>query len=262
MTIRRGLAVTAALIMMTSGCSARPGVGPLGAGTAAPTPTERAAASLPNTPTATAPATIEPEEPITYPPDNMWDFLSTAPGQTRRAENLAGAVDFAELIVIGKYIGVERGPGYGPEGGNQGWYAVALIQAESVVQGSTQVQADGLIRVPFLFVLGGDEYPAKEFADLQRSLPADPALLFLYSWKTYWERAGDSDVPAWLQGLDTSDQYKTIGADGVLRIVDGRVEPMAFVEAWPTACSGTAVEELVGRIERLLDNQPSSTSPC
>ncbi|MGH9424019.1 MAG: hypothetical protein ACRD3J_28855, partial [Thermoanaerobaculia bacterium] len=131
------------------------------------------------TPKSAAPSiSNEAEGPISYSPDNMWGFLATAPGEVRRADDLAGAVAFSKLVVVGRYVGVEKGPGYGPAGGGIGWYAVAVIKVESVLKGTPILGPDGNLRVPFLLVMGADRYPEKELADLQGSIPVEPALLY------------------------------------------------------------------------------------
>ncbi len=254
MSALRSLAAILAIIIV-GGCSVAPGADVPGEATGKPASSSARA-------TATPAATSVGEEPITYPPDNMWTFLSSAATESRRTEDLAAATAFAEAVVVGRYVDVERGPGYGPEGGTIGWYAVALIEPDRVIKGKPRVMSDGFIRVPFMLVLGGDDYPSKEFADLQRSIPTDPALLFLYSWAAYWDRAGGGHPPAWLDGLNTEDQYKTItSADGAFRIEDGRLAPMAYAEGWPVACRDLLVDDVADRITRVADGGTIS-DPC
>lgn len=190
----------------------------------------------------------ELDSPITYPPDNMWAFLSTTPGLEPRGETLAEAVEFAELIVVGRMVGVERDGGYGAPGEGVGWHAIALIEPDEVIKGTPIVEADGLIRVQFLHVIGDDTFPAKEFADLERSIPRDPAVLFLHSWASYYGRGG-LEVPDWLAATIVADRYRTIAGDGHLRVVDGRVQPPAFMDdAWPAAYRGVPLQEFAALI--------------
>lgn len=191
----------------------------------------------------------ETEGPITYPPDNMWSFLSTTPGLEAQGTTLIEAVEFAEVIVVGRMVGVERGDGYGAPGEGVGWHAIALIDPDEAIKGTPLVEADGLIRVQFLHVIGDDTFPAKEFADLERSIPRDPAVLFLYSWASYYERAG-LEVPDWLAATNVADRYRTIAGDGHLRVVDGRVQPPAFMDdAWPAAYRGVPLHEFAALIK-------------
>ena len=149
--------------------------------------------------------------PITYDPGSMWSFLASMGEGMRRAETLAGAVDFAELIVVGRYVGVARGGTYGSDA-----TAVALIDVDSVIKGTPNLGPDGLLRVEFVLAVG-PSYPEKLFADLQRSIPKDPALLYLFSWASFFDLTGEV-VPDWRAGIDRTDRYKTIGNDGAMRV--------------------------------------------
>ncbi|MGH7488914.1 MAG: hypothetical protein ACREMY_25425, partial [bacterium] len=109
-----------AVLLATVGCTAQVGNGPIAPTTPAASQTSFGSV----TPKSAAPSiSNEAEGPISYSPDNMWGFLATAPGEVRRADDLAGAVAFSRLVVVGRYVGVEKGPGYGPAGGGIGWYA-------------------------------------------------------------------------------------------------------------------------------------------
>ncbi len=241
-------------MVLVAGCSVAPGAD-------APAEATDQQTSSSAHESATPVATSVGEEPITYPPDNMWRFLSSADTDSRQTADLTGATEFAEVVVVGRYVDVERGPGYGPDGGTIGWYAVALIEPDRVIKGEPRVKPDGFIRVPFMLVLGAEEYPEKEFEDLKRSIPADPALLFLYSWAAYWDRAGGGDPPAWLDGLNTEDQYKTItSVDGAFRIEDGRLAPMAYAEGWPTACRDLPVDDVTDRVSTVADGGTIASS--
>jgi hypothetical protein len=201
------------------------------------------------------------EQPIDYTPDMMWGMLATASGETHRADDLAGAVDFAELVVVGRYVRVERGPAYGPPGGSQGWYAIAVLRVESAAKGIPILASDGLLRVPFLLVLGSDRYPEKEFADLQRSVPPDPALLFLFSWAAYFDLIGGNETP-WLTHLDDPAKYKTIGGDGAFTIVDGLVRSPKYAEGWPVDCDGARIDAIVARIRAADGRAPGLPKPA
>jgi hypothetical protein len=173
----------------------------------------------------------------------MWAFLASMPGLQRRADSLEGAVDFAELVVVGRYVGVERGGLYGADA-----TAVALIAVDTVAKGVPELGPDRLLRVEFVLVVGAQSYPEKEFADLQRSIPGDPALLYLFSWASYLELI-NGGLPAWEAREDLASIYKTIGGDGAMRIVDGRLVPPSYVDGWPTTLRGADVEAVLDSIQ-------------
>ena len=193
-------------------------------------------------PQASAPLLVTTEEPIFYPADNMWAFLATMPGLQRRSETLAEAVSFSDTVVVGRYVGVERGERYGSD-----WTATALIAVDSISKGSPKVGPDGILRVEFVLVVGSQEYPEKEFADLERSIPKDPALLFLFSWDAYFKLINDG-IPGWSERKDLGEVYKTIGGDGAMRIVDGRIEPPSYIDGWPTDLREVPVESVLTEI--------------
>ena len=183
------------------------------------------------------------EAPITYPADNMWGLLSTSAGTGSGAANVTDAARLADVVVVGRWVGLERGDGVADSGAEPGWYAIADIEIEGTEKGTAMVGSDGYLHVPFLLVLGGAQYPDKEFADLQRSIPTDPALLFLISWDHYFARAG-GDVPVWLEGLNRADIYRTIGADGAIRLVAGKLDAPPFDESWLTSIDGLSLDEV------------------
>lgn len=193
--------------------------------------------------------------PLTYNPGSMWSFLASMGEDMRRAETLAGAVNFAELIVVGRYIGIERGAAYGSD-----WTAVALIAVDSVVKGTPELGSDGLLRVEFVLAVGGS-YPEKPFADFQRSIPKDPALLYLFSWASFFDLTGEV-VPDWRAGIDRTDRYKTIGNDGAMRVVDGKIAA-AYVDGWPTDLQGLGIEQVKDQIRAAisLDAPPGAPAP-
>ncbi len=194
--------------------------------------------------------------PIMYPPDTMWAFLSTMPDLHRRAGTLAAAVDFAEVVVVGRYAGVERGARYGSD-----TTVVALIEVQSVVKGTPNLGPDGLLRVEFVIVNGPGGYPEKVFADLERSIPRDPALLYLFSWASYLDLIGDA-LPSWA-GIDRADRYKTIGGDGAMRVVNGKIEPSPHVDGWPTELRGLGIEQVKDQIRAAIRpaGPPGSPAP-
>ena len=186
-----------------------------------------------------------PAGPITYTADQMWALMSGMASDQRRAETLEGAVDFAELVVVGRYVGVERGGQYGSDS-----TAVALIAVDSIAKGEPKLGTDGLLRIEFILVVGSPSYPKKEFADLQRSIPKDPALLFLFTWESYMELIGGG-LPAWDARRDLTRTYKTIGGDGAMRVVDGRIQPPAFVLGWPLTLRGSEIDAVLAEVRKL-----------
>ncbi|MBF8290863.1 MAG: hypothetical protein HW391_1831 [Chloroflexi bacterium] len=217
-------------------------------------------ASVEPAPSVSAPSSGRPvgetAGPITYPPDNMWAFLATMPGLQRTSDTLAGAVDFAEAVVVGRYLGVERGARYGVD-----WTAVALIDVDAVVKGTPNLGPDGLLRVEFVLVVGSGSYPEKEFADLERSIPKDPALLYLISWASFMDAWGE--VPGWSTRVDLADRYRTIGGDGAMRVVNGRIEPPPYIDGWPMELRGLGIEQVKDQIRAAIrpGGPPGSPAP-
>ena len=181
-------------------------------------------------------------EPITYAPDNMWAFLASMPGLQRRSDSLAEATRFADVVVVGQFVGVERGGQYGSDA-----TAVALIDVQTVAKGAPVLAADGRLRVEFVLVVGSQTYPEKELADLRRSIPTDPALLYLFTWASFFELTGDK-VKGWSDRADLATVYKTIGGDGALRIVGGRVEPPPYVDGWAAEQAGRPLSEVLSEV--------------
>lgn len=239
MAIRASIAILATALA-TGACTGAGGQAGSPASSVAP------ATAIPST-TSTAAASQSPrseatEESITYPADSMWGLLASAGEGTRRAETLDDAVRFAELIVVGRYVGVERGHLYGSDA-----TAVALIDVDDVAKDSPSLDADGLLRVEFVLVVGGGRYPEEQFADLQRSIPTEPALLYLFSWRSYLELIGGG-LTAFEARSDLDSTCKTIGGDGAMRVVDGKMGPSPFVDGWPTTLKGDTLDSVLDRI--------------
>lgn len=176
------------------------------------------------------------DEPIRYPADNMWAFLASTPGLQDRASSLDEATQFAELVVIGSIEAIERGEAYGAPGEDPAWTAEVSIRVDEVLAGS--LPSSGSVVMPFVLVVGGDIYPEKEFEDVSSSIPAGPAVLWLYSWQQYFERSG-TEVPDWLKGADRADRFRLIGGDGFMRIEGDRVIAPGYSTGWPRDVSGS-----------------------
>ena len=220
------------LCVLVAACSVGPGGQLASPGSTAPTD-----ALLPS-----AVATGIGEEAITYPADNMWAFLATMPGLQRRSDTLAAAVAFSDIVAVGRFVGVERGAQYGSDS-----TAVALISLNSVAKGSPKLGSDGLLRIEFVLVVGSQRYPEKQFADIQRSIPKDPALLYLFTWESYFKLVHEK-LPGWSDRTDLGSVYKTIGGDGAMRIVDGRIDPPSYVDGWPMSLRDSPIETVMTRI--------------
>ena len=240
-----------AAVLVLAACTVAPGAMPV---PVVPVPVEPAPSA--SEPVGGRPAG-ETQGPITYPPDNMWAFLATMPELQRTSDTLADAVDFAEVVVVGRYVGVERGGTYGIDS-----TAVALIEVDSVVKGTPKLGPDGLLRVEFVLVVGPGGYPEKEFADLERSIPKDPALLYLSSWASFVNVWGE--VPGWSARKDLADVYKTIGGDGAMRVVNGKIEPPPYIDGWPTALRGAGIEQVKDQIRAAIrpGGPPGSAVPA
>lgn len=198
------------------------------------------ASALPSERPSSSPATAPSEEPITYPPDNVWRLLATAAGSMSGATDAQSASELADTVVVGQIRGVSAGEGYGPTNQDLGWYAIASIEVQSVVTGE---DPGPTLEIPFMLVMGGDRFPQKELADVQRSIPTDPALLFLQSWESYFDMSA-TEVPSWLKNLDRPDLYRTIGVDGAIRVVDGELDPPTHEESWATSLKGVTLDDV------------------
>lgn len=203
----------------------------LGCTTSAGAGTSQVAASSTATaepvPSATSvPEPSETEEPIHYPPYNVWNLLAS--GGPSGADDVAEAVGLADTVLLGTMSGIVEGEAYGPNENELGWYGVATIDVQEVIAGA---DPGDTVTVPFILVIGGDRFPEKELADLQRSIPEGPALLFLRSWQTYFDHSG-TDIPGWLDALDRPDIYRLIGQDGAILVVDDAMAPPTHEEYW------------------------------
>lgn len=187
---------------------------------------------------------------VRYPPDNMWAFLSSTPGLQRGYEDLAGAVAGSDAVVVGRFVGLERGPAYAAPGEIPGWHAIARIQVDTVLKGTPTLMADGTVHVQFVLVVGGTGYPDETFANLNQSIPDGPALLFLDTWATYFSRAG-GDLPKGFEALDSREIYRTIGGDGAIRIDQGLMSPPEYVDGWPLDLKGAPIDAVEKQIRSL-----------
>lgn len=190
-------------------------------------------------------------ESSSLPPQSRWDRLAT--GTLPGAVSLDGATAISDLIVVGRWVGLELGESYGtPENETVEWFAVAVIEVDTLIQGSLPAASSKTIRVPFLLSFGlvGSSYPDKDFKDVDEARPDDPAVLFLQSWSSYFARAG-GEVPDWVQGLDRADIYRTIGTDGALPLEDGSVSDLVFefdMPEWRLDLAGKPLDDVISRI--------------
>ena len=72
------------------------------------------------------------EAPIYYPL-SMWGDLSTG-GLNSGATSLRKAARIADLVIVGRWVGLERDKGYGEPGQEIGWYATALLEVDQVLK--------------------------------------------------------------------------------------------------------------------------------
>jgi hypothetical protein len=160
------------------------------------------------------------------------------------ASDLADAVSSSDTVILGRVSSIAKDGMYGQAG-----YGRATIDVDAVLAGADPGPS---VTVPFLIALNGGVYPEQELADLQRSVPVDSVIFFLHSWSTYFEDAGE--LPAWLRPLDRTDLFRTIGLDGALRVVDGKVvsqgaEPDSWISQWhghPLEAVRAAIAEVAG----------------
>ena len=188
---------------------------------------------------------------VKYPADNMWAFLSSTPGLERSYEDLAAAVTGSDAVVVGRFVGLERGSAFAVPGEVPGWHAIAEIQLDQVLKGTPPLEAGSTIRVDFVLVVGGKDYPETTFANLTRSMPAGAALLFLDSWATYFSRAG-GDIPEGFEALNSKELYRTIGGDGAIRIEQGLLSPPDYVDGWPQDLKGLAIDTVEAQIRSVV----------
>lgn len=201
-------------------------------------------------------ASDDPAGELPLPPQVLWDHLAT--GNLPGALSLGEAVADSDLIVVGRWIDLERGdPYWTPENETVGWFAVAVIEVDSLIQGSLPDARSQTIRVPFLLSFGlvGSVYPEKEFDAVDRALPKDPAVLFLWSWSKSLALAGSdvpgTEVPDWVKGLNRPDIYRTIGTDGALPLEDGSVSDVVYefdMPRWRIDLAGQKLDTIVTRV--------------
>lgn len=82
---------------------------------------------------------------------------------------------------------------------------------------------------------------------LERSIPSEPAQLNLFSWASSITLTGDV-IPGWSERSDPFTVYKTIGADGAMRIVDGRIAPPSYIDGWAMEMSGRSLDEVLTQV--------------
>lgn len=186
----------------------------------------------------------------TYPPDNVWAFLSSTPDLQPRYQSLPEASAGTDLILIGHMIDIVRGGSYATPGGVPGWHAVARIMPDQVLKGTPALDRDGTIHVQFVLVIGGADYPVDTFDRIARSIPTGQSLLFLDTWATYFARAG-GDVPEGFTALNSKSIYRTIGGDGAIRIVDGVLRSPEYAEgSWPETVNGADLANIQDQIAK------------
>lgn len=156
------LAIASAMVVSLAGCSA-PGASeqvqaPLEpASIVSPKASSERTASPP-TAVSLACRAIPEEETALYPPQTSWDPLATSAGNNSGATTVVEAAEQAEFVIVGRYVGLERGGAYGAPGEDVGWYAVAQIHVDRVIAGDATISG-GTLRVPFLLAMGGGVAP-------------------------------------------------------------------------------------------------------
>ena len=184
----------------------------------------------------TEPGEIDP--PIDYTPDQFWAMMANVPDFKPSTGSLDEALKVADLIVVGLAVDVVEVGGYGAPGEPTMWYAEAVVEISEVLKGKPDLDDSGLLHIPFYIGMGFDDtYPTHVLKDFQRSMASEPAVLLLTSWAKHFESTG-GDTPNWIDGLNRTDLYKTIGPEGAMQSpASGLTPPLA--EGWPQ-------QELVG----------------
>lgn len=178
----------------------------------------------------TAPGEIDP--PIEYTPDQFWAVMANVPDFKPSTDGLDDAMKSADLIVVGRAVDVLEVGAFSAPGEPSMFYAEAIVEISEVLKGRPSLDASGLLHIPFFIGMGLDDtYPTHVLKDFQRSMAAEPAVLLLTSWATYFEAAG-AETPSWLDGLNRADLYKTIGPEGAMRITASGIAP-PLAEGWP-----------------------------
>lgn len=182
------------------------------------------------------------------PPQVAWNAL--AAGDLNGALSLPEAATISELVLVGRWMGMERFGSIGDPGeGLIGHYAVAVIGVDRLVRGTLPPGCVDLVRVPFLISFGapGSDLPEVDYAAVARRRPVEPALLFLQSWAGVWDRAG-GELPDWVTPLDRYDLFRTIGIDGALPLVGDRVSEVVFendMARWRLELAGRPLDEVI-----------------
>lgn len=205
------------------------------------------ASEAPPTQDPSARAIVDP----TYPPQSTWNALATGYSNSG-ATSIDEAVTIAEIVVVGRFVGLERGKAYGAPGEDVGWYATASIEIDEVLSGDSAVKQGDHVAVPLMLTMAapGSEFPEDAFSAMERSRPVQPAVLFLVSWSTVWDRV-NTKVPGWLEDLDRHDLYRTIGIDGALPLEDGRISEgvdAADMAPWRVEVAGTRLRSVAEAI--------------
>ncbi len=211
-------------------------------------------ASIPGPPSPGPPSAAVPTASngaVSYSPDMAWAFLASTPGLQRAYDDLASAVNGSDAVVVGRFVGLERGPSYAAPGEVPGWHAIAQVQMDQVLKGGPNLAVGAKVQVQFVLAIGGTDYPEATFANLTRSIPASPALLLLETWATYFARAG-GDIPKGFEALNSKAIYRTIGGDGAVRIEQGVLAPPPYVDGWPLALKGVPLTGVEAQIRSLV----------
>lgn len=246
----RAAAVAATIVFIFSSCSAASvpvSFSPnLIAGTLPPSSSE---VVVPN----------EDLDPAPRPPQVFWDRLAT--GNLPGALTLADATSLSDLILVGRWVGLERGALYAtPSNETVEAYADALIEVDQWIKGDDSSSRTATVRVPFLLalVLPGTGYPEAAFDEIDRNRPNGPAVLFLQSWANYLDRGG-AEVPDWIEGLDRADAFRTIGVDGALPLEDGAVSDLVYeydMPEWRIALAGEPLDDVLSDISTAAAARP------
>lgn len=186
-----------------------------------------------------------------YSPQHTWNALATGFSNSG-ATSLDEATAMSEIVVVGRFVGLERGKAYGAPGEDIGWYATALIEIDEVLSGDPAIKQGTRVDAPLMLTMDSPEstYPVIALSEMERSRPDQPAVLFLVSWATVWDRI-DTKVPDWLKDLDRYDLYRTIGIDGALPLEDGVVSGVvneADLAKWRVDAAGASLASVAEAI--------------
>lgn len=157
-------------------------------------------------------------------------------------ESLDEIVDRSDAVVVGMIVGIESGPPNEDEYGNLIFTATFRIKIDTILHGKVLESSPDHLSVSKFLGLArvGDRYDFDDrFAQFERSLPMDQAIIFLLNTVAFAGRIG-SEVPS---DLDPT-AYQLNGGQAYVRDVDG-LATVPSLTGWPASLDGGSFDAAV-----------------